>query len=265
MSTFVPIDANACSTRGARALADRDHGDHRRDADDHPERGQQRAHLVAHRARSATRMTSPALMTRRHLRRRRARRPPVIVLDQAVAHRRSRARAWAAMSGSCVTRTMVMPSPPSSWSSAIISTLVRESRLPVGSSARMTLRLVDQRARDRHALLLAARELARVVVAAARRARRAPAPRGARAPALARAARRRRSAAARRSRARVVRASRLKLWNTKPSVRLRISASASRVQARDLVAGQQVAARSSAGRGSRGCSSASTCRSRTAP
>ena len=50
------------------------------------------------------------------------------------------------------------------------STLVRESRLPVGSSARMSLGLVDERARDGDALLLAARELARVMV------ERAPSP-----------------------------------------------------------------------------------------
>ena len=44
------------------------------------------------------------------------------------------------------------------------STLVRESRLPVGSSARMTLGLRDDGARDGHALLLSARELAGMVI-----------------------------------------------------------------------------------------------------
>ena len=39
------------------------------------------------------------------------------------------------MSGSWVTSKSVMPLLPSSWNSAMISTLVRESRLPVGSSA----------------------------------------------------------------------------------------------------------------------------------
>ena len=68
------------------------------------------------------------------------------------------------MSGSCVTSTMVMPARPSSWKSAMTSTLVCESRLPVGSSARMQLRLVDERARDRDALLLPARELVGVVL-----------------------------------------------------------------------------------------------------
>ncbi len=41
--------------------------------------------------------------------------------------------------------------------------LVRVSRLPVGSSARSKLRVVDQRACDRDALLLAAGQLIRVV------------------------------------------------------------------------------------------------------
>ena len=47
MSRFVPIAANACSTVRLGALADRDHRDHRADADDDAERGQERAHLVA--------------------------------------------------------------------------------------------------------------------------------------------------------------------------------------------------------------------------
>ena len=44
------------------------------------------------------------------------------------------------------------------------SSEVCESSAPVGSSARMTFGLGDQRARDRDALLLAARELARQVL-----------------------------------------------------------------------------------------------------
>ena len=122
--------------------------------------------------------------------------------------RRARARpastttreANAAMSGSWVTRTTVIPARQSSWKSAITSTLVRESRLPVGSSARMTFGLVDERARDRHALLLAARELVRVVVRrsprpdALERLRRPRAPLARRTPRV--------TAAARRSRAR---------------------------------------------------------------
>ena len=75
-----------------------------------------------------------------------------------------------ATSGSWVTSDDRDPRPPSSWKSAMTSTLVRESRLPVGSSARMTLRPRHERARDRDALLLPARELVGVVVAARREA-----------------------------------------------------------------------------------------------
>ena len=45
----------------------------------------------------------------------------------------------------------------------MISSLVRESRLPVGSSARIDVRIVDQGAGDGDALLLAAGELRRAV------------------------------------------------------------------------------------------------------
>ena len=72
--------------------------------------------------------------------------------------------AKAAMSGSWVTSTMVMPARDSRWNSAMISTLVRVSRLPVGSSARRMRGPVDQRAGDGHPLLLAARQLAGLVV-----------------------------------------------------------------------------------------------------
>ena len=47
--------------------------------------------------------------------------------------------------------------------SCMTSSAESESRLPVGSSAKMTAGSVRQRARDRHALLLAARQLARPV------------------------------------------------------------------------------------------------------
>ena len=53
-----------------------------------------------------------------------------------------------------------------SRSSCRISALVVESRLPVGSSAKTTVGLRHQGAGDRHALLLAARELGRAVLAA---------------------------------------------------------------------------------------------------
>jgi len=68
------------------------------------------------------------------------------------------------MSASWVTSKSVMPLLPSSWNSAMISTLVRESRLPVGSSATMRARSRDQGARHRHPLLLPARHLIGMVV-----------------------------------------------------------------------------------------------------
>ena len=75
-------------------------------------------------------------------------------------------RAKRATSGSWVTSTTVMPWRLSSWNSAMISRLVvrveRAGRL-VGEDQQ---RLGDQRARDRHALLLAAGELRGVVVGA---------------------------------------------------------------------------------------------------
>ena len=58
-----------------------------------------------------------------------------------------------------------------SRSSSRISLPVVESRLPVGSSAKHDRRLRDERAGDRDALLLAAGELRRAVLAPLRRAR----------------------------------------------------------------------------------------------
>ena len=52
----------------------------------------------------------------------------------------------------------------------MISMLVRESSAPVGSSARMMLRIVDQAAGNRHALLLAAGELVGMMIRAPRQA-----------------------------------------------------------------------------------------------
>nr|WP_276603003.1 hypothetical protein [Nannocystis pusilla] len=124
-----------------------------------------------------------------------------------------------AMSGSWVTRTMVMPERPSSWNSAMISMLVRESRLPVGSSARMTLgRLTIARAMatrccwppDSCAGVWSSR-LPRPTFSseAIARSRRSAAP----TPAY--------TIGSSTFSCALVRASRLKLWNTKPSTLLR--------------------------------------------
>ena len=75
------------------------------------------------------------------------------------SRRRMVRRAWVAMSSSWVTRTMVLPVELSSLKRVMISSDVLESRLPVGSSARMMERAVDQGSRHRHSLTLAARKL----------------------------------------------------------------------------------------------------------
>ena len=146
------------------------------------------------------------------------------------------------MSGSCVTRTTVMPERCSSWKSAMTSTLVFESRLPVGSSARMSCgSLTSARAMATRCCCPPESWLGRVV----RRAAEADALERRRARGAAARAwpRRRRAAAARRSRRALVRGSRLKLWKTKPSVWLRTSASSSRSRPRHLAAVEEVAAR----------------------
>ena len=157
----------------------------------------------------------------------------------------------------------MIPDRQSSWKSAITSTLVRESRLPVGSSARMTLGSLTMaramatrccwppeswfgwwcmRVAEPDALERLGRALSSLHASRRRRTR----------------------AAARRSRARVVRASRLNCWNTKPRTWLRIVGELAAAHARDAPARRARRCRSSGGRGSRGCSSASTSRARRA-
>ena len=125
-------------------------------------------------------------------------------------------RAQAAMSGSWVTSTIVMPSALSRCEQRhdLVAGRCRARR---SARRRGAARVVDQRAGDGDALLLAARELRRAVVAG-RRARRASsaaaaplAPLGARHAGV-----EQRQLA--RSRARVVRGSRLNCWKTKPIV-----------------------------------------------
>ena len=122
-------------------------------------------------------------------------------LQATTAPSRSRSTrcARAASSGSWVTSTTVVPS--SRFSSASSSTTLwpfAASRFPVGSSANSSFGPVHEGARQRHALLLAARQLRRVVVRRGRRARRA---RSSASAALARRPRRAARAAPRRSRA----------------------------------------------------------------
>ena len=141
----------------------------------------------------------------------------------------------------------------------------RESRLPVGSSARITFGCVDERARDRDALLLAARELVRVVIERARRGRPARAPR-------ARAAWRSRAGDARVEQRQLDVLERARARQQVEALEHEAERlgcgprRARRESSRDDVAPvEQVVARASADRGSRGCSSASTCPSPTRP
>ena len=124
-------------------------------------------------------MRRVACRSRLALRDRRAsawRRPALLrrSTDAAVLHHDHARRRSSAMSGSCVTSTMVMP--------AVHELLEQRHHLDAGLASRgcrsarrpgSPCGCVDQRARDRDALLLAARELVRVVVERARRGRRA--------------------------------------------------------------------------------------------
>ena len=106
-----------------------------------------------------------------------------------------------------------------------MSSPVFVSRLPVGSSARITRGSFDERAGDRHALLLATGELLRADATRVRRAR----PRRAAASDRLRGPRRRASRAGRaplrRCRRAVSVGIRLNCWKTKPKVRAASSAS----------------------------------------
>ena len=122
---------------------------------------------------------------------------------------------------------------------------------------------MDERAGNRAALHLAARELRRVVrepVGQRRRARRAPARAGA--AAAARCARRA-AAAARRSRASVSVGSRLKNWKTKPTRSRRIAGQLVVAKRRQGTPTRGARRRTTADPSRRTGAAASTCRSRT--
>ena len=85
-------------------------------------------------------------------------------LDAAVADLDRCGSARAATSCSWVMSTIVRPASWRSSSRSRTSAVDVESRLPVGSSARIMRRLGDERPGDGDALLLAARQLARAVV-----------------------------------------------------------------------------------------------------
>ena len=232
---------------GRRALADADERDDRRDADDHAEHRQRGAEAARAEARQGeAEELERALMPR--------------------AIRPSRRWTWRSRPrrrpASWVMSTIVRPA---AWSSRRTAddlgagVAVEVAGRLVGEDER---RLGDERAGDRDALLLAARQLGRLVVepvAEAEPLERGRARRGALAPADALVEQRRRDVVERRRpRQQVVR---LEDEADRPAAEPR---QAVVVEVRDGRAGERGRRRRSAGRGSRGCSSSCSCPSRTA-
>ena len=158
---------------GPRPFADRHHGDDGGDADDDAQRGEERAHLVAQERAPRDAHDVPGAHPVAVTARRRGASAARTAWRGASVRRSSSMspsrttitrRACAAMSGSWVTRMMVIPS--------LAELLEQRHHLQAGVRVEVAGRLVgqdearpvDQRAGDRHPLLLAARELAGVVV-----------------------------------------------------------------------------------------------------
>ena len=229
------------------------------------------AQRAQRRSSSASSMSASArcrAAARRPVQRRRAARRACAGPGRRRYRRRgSRSRAARARRLRCewVMRMTVCPCAESSSSSAITSTPLWLSSAPVGSSARMICAAVHQRARDRHALLLAAGELVRAVV---ERGRRGPSgveqlvrrARGARL-----AARRHRSAGTSTFSVAVRAADQVVALEHEAERLAAQLAPARRGRTPTRRAHEPVGAGRSAGRGSRGCSSASTCPSPTGP
>ena len=174
-----------------RAAADRDHGDHRADADDDAEHGERAAQLV-HRAARAARSRSVAT--------RFMPRPPAVSARRAASARwpsarrvardpRPPCRRGSAMHAARERRDVVLVRDQHHVMPCAVELLQQRHDLEAGARVERAGRLVgedqqrvvDQRARDRHALLLAAGELRRRGARRARRGRPAPASRSARA------------------------------------------------------------------------------------
>ena len=230
-----------------RALADADQGDDRRDADDHAEHRQGRPEP----ARAQPREREAEQLERCSCRRRRP----------------SRMWTWrsaaAATSASWVMSTIVRPAAWSSWSSAMTSAPAWLSRLPVGSSARISAGSVTS------ARAMATRCCWPPDSSVGSWSRRSPRPepleRGRRPRARVRSRadalvqQRRRDVVERgRPRQQVVR---LEDEADRPAADAR---QAVVVEVRDRRPGEHGSRPASAGRGSRGCSSSCSCRSRTA-
>ena len=147
VSRFVPRLDRRCGDAGGGPLPHADQGDHRRDADDHAQHRQGGAKPARPKARE---------------------REPDELEDPHATSRPSRMCTWrpadAATSASWVMRTIVLPARLSSRSSSSTSWprgLVEVAGRLVGEDQG---RVGDQRPGDRHALLLAAGQLRRLVV-----------------------------------------------------------------------------------------------------
>ena len=159
---------------GVGALADAHHGDDRGDADDDAEHGQRRAQLVApQRAQRRAHGHAQEL----HVLDVPARRLAACALRLLhVRHDLPVAEGEDALGVGGDVRLVGHQHDRDAlialrrWTMSRISSLVRVSRLPVGSSASSSAGLIHQRARDGDALLLAAGELAGQVVLAAAQA-----------------------------------------------------------------------------------------------
>ncbi len=148
MRTLVPIEAEGLLDAGPRPFADRHHGDDGGDADDDPQRGQKRAQLVAqeraprhaddvagahlrpgHGAAATASAPGMACAARERL-------DPAIVLDEAVAHddHPTRVRGDVGLVGD---EDDGHPLVVELLQERHHLRLACESRLPVGSSARM--------------------------------------------------------------------------------------------------------------------------------
>ena len=178
------------------------------------------------------------------------------------ARKRTRSAIVAAR-GSCVTITVVWPyvstAPRRRPRISARGLRVEVARRLVGEQHG---RLGDERAGHRDALLLAAGELGGPV---RRRSARPVASSSSSIHCRARASRRRSRAAGGCSPRRESIGSRLKNWKTKPMCARRSFVSVVVLERRQLDARRSRRCRRSAGRGRRGCASASTCRSPTGP
>ena len=165
--------------------------------------------------------------------------------------------------GSWVTSTTVLPCAWSSRKSASTSSPVLRVEGAGGLVGEQQRRPVGERAGDRHALALAAGELAGQGVRPCPEMPTCSSSSSARCAALLARRRRRRASAARRCAAIVAFGSRLYCWKTKPIFSLRIAREVARPRGPRPAGRRARRCRRSASRGSRGSPSACTCRSPT--